>query len=181
MGVLCLSPRPSPSDSFSPAKPLVLAERAPLASRINFPQPNNQPPFGLDAGTAAIKSAESFNNQPYNIMNPHEPAAGADSPAIGKTPSPITGFWKHPVTINLNNFVHKSLSNWACNIAVGCNHGCRFCYVPDTSANKQSPELEKFGVEDPDEQWGQYVLLRPWDEKAFLASLHKAETTPIDV
>ena len=39
--------------------------------------------------------------------------------------------------------------------------------------------MEKYGVTDPDEQWGDYSLLRPWDEMKFLASLRKAEGTPI--
>jgi len=34
-------------------------------------------------------------------------------------------------------------------------------------------------VADPDSEWGDYVLLRPWDEKKFLASLRKAEETPM--
>jgi DNA repair photolyase len=38
--------------------------------------------------------------------------------------------------------------------------------------------LAKYGVRDPDAEWGDYVLLRPWDEKRFLASLRSAENTP---
>jgi len=37
----------------------------------------------------------------------------------------------------------------------------------------------KLGVEDPDEQWGQYAFLRTWDESAFLKSLVVAERTPV--
>ncbi len=40
-------------------------------------------------------------------------------------------------------------------------------------------QLAEFGVEDPDEQWGQYAFLRTWDESAFLKSLAKAERTPV--
>ena len=91
----------------------------------------------------------------------------------------ISDLWNHSAVIAPNNFVHKSLSNWAFNIAVGCSHACRFCYVPDASAIKLGKTLARFGVEDPDAQWGDYVLLRPWDEKKFLASLRSAESTPI--
>ena len=35
-----------------------------------------------------------------------------------------------------------------------------------------------FVVEDPDAKWGDYVLLRPWNEQKFLASLRSAENTP---
>jgi len=87
-------------------------------------------------------------------------------------------FWHHPAVIAANNFKYKSLSNWAFNISVGCSHACRFCYVPSAATNKQAPALKKFGVTDPDEQWGDYSLLRPWDEKNFLAALKQAEKIP---
>ena len=89
----------------------------------------------------------------------------------------VSDFWRAPVTIAPNNFKHKSLSNWACNFTVGCGHGCRFCYVPEVSTIKLSSQLAEFGVADPDSQWGDYVLVRPFDEKAFLASLRAAERT----
>lgn len=92
--------------------------------------------------------------------------------------STSVSFWHRPATITENNFVHKSLSNWAFNIAVGCAHGCQFCYVPDAATIKQGPALSKYGVQDPDAEWGTYLLLRPWDEEKFLASLRAAEKTP---
>ncbi len=86
--------------------------------------------------------------------------------------------WDLPAVIAENNFVYKSLSNWAFNIAVGCCHGCIFCYVPSAATIKQKPRLATYGIEDPDAEWGDYVLLRSWDEKKFLASLRSAENTP---
>lgn len=83
-----------------------------------------------------------------------------------------------PAVIAPNNFVYKSLSNWAFNVAVGCSHACRFCYVPSAATIKQGPKLAEYGVKDPDAEWGDYVLLRPWDEDKFLASLRAAENTP---
>lgn len=83
-------------------------------------------------------------------------------------------------TVEPNNFVHKSLSCWSVNIATGCSHACRFCYVPGVAAIKQTKELKKYGVTDPDAQWGDYVILRPFDEKAFRASVKRAENMPID-
>lgn len=88
------------------------------------------------------------------------------------------GLWSRCVVISRNKFVYKSLSNWACNIAIGCSHACRFCYVPSAATIKQAPKLVEYGVQDPDAEWGDYVLLRPWDEKGFLASLRAAENTP---
>jgi len=98
-------------------------------------------------------------------------------PGISKEP---IGFWQHPVTIQPNNFVHKSLSNWAVNIAVRCGHACRFCYVPSAATNKMAPALKQYGVENPDAQCGEYALLREWNEREFLRSLGKAERTPMD-
>lgn len=86
--------------------------------------------------------------------------------------------WTGPCAIVPNNFTHKSLSNWAYNPAVGCAHACRFCYVPSASTIKQGPKLATYGVRDPDAEWGDYVSLRPWDERKFLASLRAAENTP---
>ena len=88
------------------------------------------------------------------------------------------GMWSSPAVIAPNNFVYKSLSNWALNIAVGCSHACRFCYVPSAATIKQGPQLAKYGVQDPDAEWGDYLLLRPWEEAKFLASLRAAESTP---
>lgn len=88
------------------------------------------------------------------------------------------GMWSSPAVIAENNFVYKSLSNWSFNTAVGCSHACRFCYVPSAATIKQGPKLREYGVEDPDSEWGQYVLLRPWDEDKFLRSLRAAEETP---
>jgi hypothetical protein len=87
-------------------------------------------------------------------------------------------FWHAPAVIAENNFIYKSLSNWAFNVAVGCSHACRFCYVPSAATIKQGPKLAEYGVKDPDAEWGDYLLLRPWDEQRFLASLRSAENTP---
>lgn len=84
-----------------------------------------------------------------------------------------------PALVTRNRFKYKSLSNWSLNIATGCGHACRFCYVPETSTRKQVNFLAKYGVTDPDEQWGDYALLRRWGEKAFLKSLAEAENTPL--
>ena len=92
--------------------------------------------------------------------------------------SPVADFWRNPVVVAPNNFVHKSLSNWAVNIAVGCTHACRFCYVPSTSTIKQAPRLAEYGVKDPDSEWGDYLFLRKWDEEKFRASVRIAENTP---
>lgn len=103
--------------------------------------------------------------------------------SIGYAPTvwPAAGsvdVWCAPAVISENNFIYKSLSNWAFNVAVGCSHACRFCYVPSAATIKMGPKLSEYGVSDPDVEWGDYVLLRPWNEQKFLASLRAAENTP---
>ncbi|XHR28439.1 MAG: radical SAM protein [Chthoniobacteraceae bacterium] len=95
-------------------------------------------------------------------------------------PETVSGAWDHPVLIEKNNFKNKSLSAFSCNLAVGCSHGCLFCYVPETSTNKMATALAEKGVADPDAQWGNYVFLRKWDKAKFLASLKKADEIPED-
>jgi DNA repair photolyase len=51
--------------------------------------------------------------------------------------------------------------------------------VPSVATIKQTPHLRKYGVDDPDLEWGRYVFVRPWDESKFLASLKAAENTPL--
>lgn len=89
----------------------------------------------------------------------------------------MVDFWTQPFVIEPNNFKYKSLSNFVGNPAVGCV-GCRFCYVPEVSTNKMQLKLAPYGVQDPDAEWGQYVLIRQWNEKVFLASLRRAENAP---
>jgi len=50
--------------------------------------------------------------------------------------------------------------------------------VPSASANKQRDRLTRFGVTDPEFEWGSYSLLRPFDEAQFRASLRAAERIP---
>lgn len=51
--------------------------------------------------------------------------------------------------------------------------------MPSVATIKQSSRLAEFGVKDPDAEWGNYVLLRPWDEQKFRASLRAADRTPV--
>ena len=92
----------------------------------------------------------------------------------------ISGLHDTPCTIERNRFKCKSLSSWALNYFMGCVHGCRFCYVPDTSVNKMKSLLKAFGVAAPVADWGSYVLVRPWDDAKFMASLRRAETLDTD-
>jgi DNA repair photolyase len=134
--------------------------------------------------------APKMNMKPSTTLNTIETPTGLSGPvttthedapvftAPDGVPKGPVGIWEHPAIIAPNNFKFKSLSNWALNIAIGCSHACRFCSVPSTSTKWQSSALATHGINDPDAEWGKYVLLRPWDEKKFLASLRSAESTP---
>jgi DNA repair photolyase len=93
----------------------------------------------------------------------------------------IAGLHSNGIVIAPNNFISKSLSCWSVNPALGCAHGCGFCYVPDTSAGKQRKILAGYGVSDANKEWGSYVIVRPLDEGEFLRSLKAAENTPLDL
>lgn len=56
----------------------------------------------------------------------------------------------------------KSLCDHVINVATGCKHGCEFCYVPTTPAidNRDEMLAEQAGVEDPQQDWGSYLLYR---------------------
>ena len=56
----------------------------------------------------------------------------------------------------------KSLCDHVINVATGCRHGCKFCYVPTTPAVETRDEMlaEQANVDDPQEDWGSYLLYR---------------------
>ncbi|HRJ72033.1 MAG TPA: radical SAM protein [Terrimicrobiaceae bacterium] len=118
----------------------------------------------------------SYQTDVNNVEETNETSASPTTQSPEKRQM-ISGKWRHPATIQLNNFAFKSLSNWSFNTCIGCCHGCRFCYVPETATNKQAGPLKILGVSDPDAEWGDYVFVREWDEKKFLSSLFKAENT----
>ena len=89
-----------------------------------------------------------------------------------------TSSWNYNAIINRNNFKYKSLSCWSINPYVGCQHACRFCYVPSTMFPAMLQSLARVGVRDADGEWGKYAFLRVWDERAFLRSLVVAESIP---
>lgn len=56
----------------------------------------------------------------------------------------------------------KYLCDYVINVATGCRHGCRFCYVPGTPNIRTRGEMlnEHADVDDGQAEWGQYVLYR---------------------
>lgn len=56
----------------------------------------------------------------------------------------------------------KYLCDYVINVATGCRHGCKFCYVPSTPNIRARPKMLKnhAKVENPQLEWGNYVLYR---------------------
>lgn len=88
------------------------------------------------------------------------------------------GIYDNAVEVAVNKFKHKSLSAFSLNVAIGCFFGCRFCYVPSASTIWLGWKLVRYGVLDADADWGDYCLIRRWDEKKFRKSLAKAVALP---
>ncbi|MFC7047332.1 radical SAM protein [Halobacteriaceae archaeon GCM10025711] len=64
--------------------------------------------------------------------------------------------------ISESSLHEKSLADYVVNVATGCRHGCKFCYVPSTPAiqNREAMLNEQAGVEDSQQEWGSYLLYR---------------------
>lgn len=56
----------------------------------------------------------------------------------------------------------KYLCDYVINVATGCRHGCKFCYVPSTPNIRARPDMleEEAGVQNSQKEWGSYVLYR---------------------
>lgn len=56
----------------------------------------------------------------------------------------------------------KHLCDYVVNVATGCRHGCKFCYVPSTPNIRTRPNMlkEEADVENGQKEWGSYVLYR---------------------
>jgi DNA repair photolyase len=55
----------------------------------------------------------------------------------------------------------KGLCDYVINIASGCLHGCKFCYVPSTPVIRaRQAYLRDRGVQNPQMDWGQYLFVK---------------------
>lgn len=61
-----------------------------------------------------------------------------------------------------SNLHEKSLCDYVINVATGCRHGCKFCYVPTTPGVQSREHIlqEQARVEDAQLDWGSYLLYR---------------------
>lgn len=66
------------------------------------------------------------------------------------------------VVLSQSGLYHKSLCDYVINVATGCKHGCKFCYVPSTPniSARQDMLKDRSGVEDAQKEWGSYLLYR---------------------
>lgn len=65
-------------------------------------------------------------------------------------------------TISESHLHEKSLCDYVINVATGCRHGCKFCYVPATPGLKSRDSMlnEQVGVKNSQQEWGNYLLYR---------------------
>lgn len=56
----------------------------------------------------------------------------------------------------------KHLCDYVVNVATGCRHGCKFCYVPSTPNIRARPDMlkQEADVDNGQKEWGKYVLYR---------------------
>lgn len=56
----------------------------------------------------------------------------------------------------------KHLYDYVSNVATGCRHGYKFCYVPATPNIRARPDMleEEVDVQNGQKEWGSYVLYR---------------------
>lgn len=78
------------------------------------------------------------------------------------TPDTRTGEDPTKAILSQSSLNEKHLCDYVINVATGCRHGCRFCYVPGTPNIRTRGEMlaEEADVEDGQEEWGNYVLYR---------------------
>lgn len=77
-------------------------------------------------------------------------------------PSIRTGEDPTKAVLSESGLDSKHLCDYVINVATGCRHGCKFCYVPSTPNIRTRPEMlnEEADVKDPQREWGQYILYR---------------------
>lgn len=76
--------------------------------------------------------------------------------AVNRTTDPAK------VVLGQSALNHKSLCDYVINVATGCTHGCKFCYVPSTPNIRARQDMlsDRVGVDDGQKEWGSYLLYR---------------------
>jgi DNA repair photolyase len=86
--------------------------------------------------------------------NTESDMATADNVTTGEDPT--------KAVLSESGLHKKHLCDYVINVATGCRHGCKFCYVPSTPAVRTRPEMlkEHADVDNAQQEWGKYVLYR---------------------
>lgn len=82
---------------------------------------------------------------------------------MGTADDPIrTGDDPTEAVLSESGLNDKHLCDYVINVATGCRHGCKFCYVPSTPAIRTRPDMleGEVDVNNPQKEWGNYVLYR---------------------
>lgn len=92
---------------------------------------------------------------------PREKTKGDDGMST-QTGEVTTGKDPTEAILSESNLSEKYLCDYVVNVATGCRHGCKFCYVPATPNIKFRGEMleEEADVQDGQREWGNYVLYR---------------------
>jgi DNA repair photolyase len=86
--------------------------------------------------------------------NSESDMATADNVTTGEDPT--------KAVLSESGLHKKHLCDYVINVATGCRHGCKFCYVPSTPAVRTRPKMlkEHADVDNAQQEWGKYVLYR---------------------
>jgi len=65
-------------------------------------------------------------------------------------------------TISQSSLYEKSLCDHVLNVATGCRHGCKFCYVPTSQGYESRSEIlaDRVNVSEKQREWGSYLMYR---------------------
>ena len=131
-----------------------------------------------------LRNAEQQNQERINLENLGIPCSNCDSEITGRFGADPRGnllCWDCSVTAEAKNeagirvntdpttatiseshLYEKSLCDSVINVATGCRHGCKFCYVPTTPGYESRAEMlsEQANVDALQREWGSYLLYR---------------------
>jgi DNA repair photolyase len=132
----------------------------------------------------ALRTAEQHQQERINLTNLGVPCANCTSEITDRFAADPRGnllCWECAVTtdhetqagirvntdpsdatISDSQLHEKSLCDYVVNVATGCRHGCKFCYVPTTQGydSREDTLADRADVTDAQREWGSYLLYR---------------------
>jgi len=115
---------------------------------------------GLSCSNCNARIEERFGANSVGDVLCWECAIGQEAETDGRGVSQTTDPTK--AVLSESALYHKNLCNYVINVATGCTHGCKFCYVPSTPNIKMRGEMleNQANVDDGQREWGSYLLYR---------------------